>query len=68
MNGGRGGPQPPSGVKPIPVLSWPLLGVLALLLGWLGGAPPQVGPENASVLMTSHEHPLLAPLVAGGVA
>jgi hypothetical protein len=36
VNGGGGGPQPPSGVKPIPVLPWPLLGVLALLLGWLG--------------------------------
>jgi hypothetical protein len=36
VNGGGGGPQPPSGVKPIPVLPWPLLGVLAVLLGWLG--------------------------------
>ena len=36
VNGGGGGPQPPSGVRPIPVLPWPLLGVLSLLLGWLG--------------------------------
>jgi hypothetical protein len=36
VNGGGGGPQPPSGVKPIPVLPWPLLGLLAVLLGWLG--------------------------------
>jgi hypothetical protein len=36
VNAGGGGPQPPSGVKPIPVLPWPLLGLLAVLLGWLG--------------------------------
>jgi hypothetical protein len=36
VNGGSGGPQPPSGVKPIPVLPWPLLALLAVLLGWLG--------------------------------
>jgi hypothetical protein len=35
VNGG-GGPQPPSGVRAIPVLPWPLLGLLAVLLGWLG--------------------------------
>jgi hypothetical protein len=36
VNGGGGGPQPPSGVKPIPVLPWPLLALLAALLGWQG--------------------------------
>ena len=37
VNGGGGGPQPPSaGVRAIPVLPWPLLGLLAVLLGWLG--------------------------------
>ena len=34
--GGGGGPQPPSGVRAIPVLPWPLLGLLAVMLGWLG--------------------------------
>jgi hypothetical protein len=36
VNGGGGGTPPPSGTQPIPVMPWPMLGVLAALLGALG--------------------------------